>query len=242
MIIGIEWKEECGLRTTLRDRRRAGGTRHSVAPLAGFVSKEHAIPRWPTAHGPDSQVISVRTTLQRYDKNLADARHALDSASKSRSEALGRSAGRPAAPQVMSAVFICPPGPTGHAHTPGVPAYVHRHPALRSPEHWAGHATGADIVGSRTVPNPLHHRRRQAVGGLLRIPLRAAACPHPSIVGRLSPHSLRRTTATLPVEEGDALHHLKDSTGHADPRTTRRYDRARGKQEKSSAYVARVLV
>lgn len=62
------------------------------------------------------------------------------------------------------------------------------------------------------------------------------------IPGRVSPHSLRHTHATLALDAGIALRDLQDSLGHADPRTTRRYDRARGKLERSSAHtVAQVL-
>ncbi|WP_407681242.1 tyrosine-type recombinase/integrase [Pseudarthrobacter equi] len=47
------------------------------------------------------------------------------------------------------------------------------------------------------------------------------------IKGRISPHSLRHTFVTLALDAGTALHDLQDSMGHADPRTTRRYDRSR---------------
>ena len=62
------------------------------------------------------------------------------------------------------------------------------------------------------------------------------------IEGAVSPHSLRHTHATLALQAGHTLADLQDSLGHADPRTTRRYDRARGRLERSSAYaVASVL-
>ncbi|MGT2463364.1 tyrosine-type recombinase/integrase [Sinomonas atrocyanea] len=48
------------------------------------------------------------------------------------------------------------------------------------------------------------------------------------IEGTISPHSLRHTFATLALESGHPLADLQDSMGHADPRTTRRYDRSRG--------------
>lgn len=65
---------------------------------------------------------------------------------------------------------------------------------------------------------------------------------HAGIEGSVSPHSLRHTHATLALEDGVTLADLQDSLGHADPRTTRRYDRARGRLERSSAYtVARRL-
>jgi site-specific recombinase XerD len=56
------------------------------------------------------------------------------------------------------------------------------------------------------------------------------------IDGHVSPHSLRHTHATLALDAGVQLADLQDSMGHADPRTTRRYDRARGRLERSSAY------
>lgn len=62
------------------------------------------------------------------------------------------------------------------------------------------------------------------------------------IEGKISPHSLRHTFATLALDQGAALHDLQDSMGHADPRTTRRYDRARHNLAKAAGYdVARAL-
>lgn len=62
------------------------------------------------------------------------------------------------------------------------------------------------------------------------------------IEGRISPHSLRHTFATIALDTGTSLHALQDSLGHADPRTTRRYDRARNNLTKSASYdVARAL-
>lgn len=45
--------------------------------------------------------------------------------------------------------------------------------------------------------------------------------------GRLSPHSLRHAFATAADEAGVPLEHVQDAMGHADPRTTRRYNRRR---------------
>lgn len=62
------------------------------------------------------------------------------------------------------------------------------------------------------------------------------------IDGRVSPHSLRHTFATIALASGTTLHDLQDSMGHVDPRTTRRYDRARHSLEKAAGYdVARAL-
>lgn len=56
------------------------------------------------------------------------------------------------------------------------------------------------------------------------------------IATKISPHVLRHTHATLALELGVPLHHLQDSLGHADPRTTRRYDHTRHRLEHSSAH------
>lgn len=59
----------------------------------------------------------------------------------------------------------------------------------------------------------------------------------------LSAHSLRHTNITAALEAGAALTAVQDSAGHADPRTTRRYDHARQKLDNSPAYaVAHALV
>jgi integrase/recombinase XerD len=62
------------------------------------------------------------------------------------------------------------------------------------------------------------------------------------IEGKITPHSLRHTFATIALDAGTALHDLQDSMGHGDPRTTRRYDRARHTLAKAAGYdVARKL-
>lgn len=62
------------------------------------------------------------------------------------------------------------------------------------------------------------------------------------IAGKISPHSMRHSHATIALDAGVSLRDLQDSLGHADPRTTRRYDRARGRLERSSAHtVAQIL-
>jgi integrase/recombinase XerD len=53
---------------------------------------------------------------------------------------------------------------------------------------------------------------------------------------QISPHSLRHSYATAMLDQGVPLHHVQDAMGHADPRTTRRYDRARGALRNSPAY------
>lgn len=44
---------------------------------------------------------------------------------------------------------------------------------------------------------------------------------------RSAPHALRHTFVTLSLNEGVSLRNVQDAARHADPRTTRRYDRDR---------------
>ncbi len=53
----------------------------------------------------------------------------------------------------------------------------------------------------------------------------------------LSPHSLRHTFATDSLDAGVSLRDLQDAMGHADPRTTRRYDRARDALDRHPAHI-----
>jgi len=47
------------------------------------------------------------------------------------------------------------------------------------------------------------------------------------LAGHLGPHAMRYSFATLYLDAGGSLRELQNALGHADPRTTRRYDRAR---------------
>ncbi|MBU2665552.1 tyrosine-type recombinase/integrase [Actinoplanes bogorensis] len=53
---------------------------------------------------------------------------------------------------------------------------------------------------------------------------------------QLSPHSLRHAFATAARAEGVPLEDVQDAMGHADPRTTRRYDRDRHNLDRDPAY------
>ena len=56
------------------------------------------------------------------------------------------------------------------------------------------------------------------------------------ITKRISPHSLRHTAVTLALDAGVPLRDVQDMAGHADPRTTRRYDRARKSLDRHATY------
>lgn len=56
------------------------------------------------------------------------------------------------------------------------------------------------------------------------------------ITKTVSPHSLRHTFVTLSLEAGVPLHDVQDAAGHADPRTTQRYNRSRHRLEHHATY------
>jgi integrase/recombinase XerD len=74
---------------------------------------------------------------------------------------------------------------------------------------------------------------RHAVFRLIR---RLAERAGIAAASRLSPHSLRHAFATSAREEGVPLEDVQDAMGHADPRTTRRYDRDRHSLDRDPSY------
>jgi site-specific recombinase XerD len=63
--------------------------------------------------------------------------------------------------------------------------------------------------------------RHDAARIVARLARRAGLTKH------ITPHSLRHTMVTLALDAGVSLRDVQDAARHADPRTTRRYDRAR---------------
>ncbi|MFF5296212.1 tyrosine-type recombinase/integrase [Paractinoplanes globisporus] len=74
---------------------------------------------------------------------------------------------------------------------------------------------------------------RHGVFRLIRRLAREAGIPS---ADQLSPHSLRHAFATTARDEGVPLEDVQDAMGHADPRTTRRYDRDRHNLDRDPAY------
>jgi integrase/recombinase XerD len=52
----------------------------------------------------------------------------------------------------------------------------------------------------------------------------------------MSPHVLRHSYATLARDAGVPLEDVQDGLGHADPRTTRRYDHGGARLDRSPGY------
>jgi site-specific recombinase XerD len=76
-------------------------------------------------------------------------------------------------------------------------------------------------------------------GAIWRLLRRLASDAGPEladVAGRLSPHSLRHTAITAALDAGVSLRDVQDYARHADPRTTRRYDRARHSLDRHATY------
>jgi integrase/recombinase XerD len=62
-------------------------------------------------------------------------------------------------------------------------------------------------------------------------------CKAATLPAGVTPHSLRHSYATEALRLGAALQDVQDALGHADPRTTRRYDRSRHHLDRSPNYL-----
>jgi site-specific recombinase XerD len=92
----------------------------------------------------------------------------------------------------------------------------------------SGRATGPLLV-TRTGAAMDRH----AIWRLLR---RLAATAVPDKAASIHPHDLRHAFVTLALDTGASLRDVQDAAGHADPRTTRRYDRARHNLDRHPTY------
>lgn len=72
---------------------------------------------------------------------------------------------------------------------------------------------------------------RHAAWKVVRRLARLAGIEHP-----VSPHTLRHSFVTAALDAGASLRDVQDAAGHADPRTTRRYDRGRHNLDRHPTY------
>jgi site-specific recombinase XerD len=78
--------------------------------------------------------------------------------------------------------------------------------------------------------------RHDAARIVARLARRAGLTKH------ITPHSLRHTMVTLALDAGVSLRDVQDAARHADPRTTRRYDRARHALDRHATYALAVFI
>jgi site-specific recombinase XerD len=100
-------------------------------------------------------------------------------------------------------------------------------------------ADALDALLAGRTDGPLFRTRtgkrldQPATWRLVRRLARTANLPN---ADRLHPHSLRHAFVTLALDAGCSLRDVQDAAGHADPRTTRRYDRARHNLDRHPTY------
>ena len=76
--------------------------------------------------------------------------------------------------------------------------------------------------------------------GAARIVRRAAA--RARITNPVGPHTLRHAFITAALDAGVPLLDVQEAASHADPRTTIRYDRARGSLDRHATYIVAAYV
>ncbi|NES27685.1 tyrosine-type recombinase/integrase [Micromonospora terminaliae] len=116
------------------------------------------------------------------------------------------------------------------ALTPGTAYAIDAYLAARAA---AEGVSVAELSGPLLVTATGGRLDRHAVFRLVRRLAQAAGIP---AWAKLSPHSLRHAFATTARAEGVPLEDVQDAMGHADPRTTRRYDRDRHNLDRDPAY------
>jgi site-specific recombinase XerD len=120
--------------------------------------------------------------------------------------------------------------PRRRALTPGTAAALDAYLTQRAA---AAGVPVEQLTGALLVTATGNRLDRHAVFRLVRRLARQAGIP---AWAKLSPHSLRHAFATTARAEGVPLEDVQDAMGHADPRTTRRYDRDRHNLDRDPAY------
>jgi site-specific recombinase XerD len=96
-----------------------------------------------------------------------------------------------------------------------------------------GDRSEGPIFATRTGRRMDRHAAWKVIGRLAR---------KAGILKPISPHSLRHTHVTLALDAGVPLHVVQDSAGHADPRTTQRYNRSRQSLDGHATYALAAYV
>ena len=111
-----------------------------------------------------------------------------------------------------------------------------------------GHKAAVVALAPRTVQAIALARDDRRAGPLLRnrharrmtpynvAYLVAVLCREISVQRRITPHSLRHSAITIALDAGIGLRDVQDFARHEDPKTTRRYDRARSQLNRHATY------
>jgi site-specific recombinase XerD len=101
-------------------------------------------------------------------------------------------------------------------------------------------AEAVDAYVGERVTGPLFvtvTRKRWQRSEVWRTLRRLARVAVPGKATTIHPHDLRHAFVTLSLDAGASLRDVQDAAGHADPRTTRRYDRARHNLDRHPTYL-----
>ncbi|RTL61767.1 MAG: integrase [Pseudonocardiaceae bacterium] len=102
-------------------------------------------------------------------------------------------------------------------------------PTARALDAYLDGRAGGPIFATRTG-------RRMDGPAAWRLIRRLARTAGLDSAGRIGPHSLRHAFVTTALDAKVELRDVQDAAGHADPRTTRRYDRARHNLDRHATY------
>ena len=78
---------------------------------------------------------------------------------------------------------------------------------------------------------------RHGAGRIVRRVARRAGIAKP-----IGPHTLRHAFITAALDAGVPLRDVQEAASHADPRTTMRYDRARGRLDRHATYIVAAYI
>src|SRR6266516_1163540 len=98
-------------------------------------------------------------------------------------------------------------------------------------------ATGEHSSGPIFVTHAGRRLDRHGAGRIVRRIARQAG-----ISKKVSPHTLRHAFITAALDAGVPLRDVQEAASHADPRTTMRYDRARGSLDRHATYIVAAYV
>lgn len=104
-------------------------------------------------------------------------------------------------------------------------------PVIRALDAYVGERTSGPMFVAR---DGVHRYARSTAYMQLRRLARKAEVPAAELI---RPHSLRHSFATEALSLAAPLQDVQDALGHADPRTTRRYDRSRNNLDRSPTYL-----
>ena len=84
---------------------------------------------------------------------------------------------------------------------------------------------------------------RTAGGWTGTAPGGSSARPPVALIAKaVTPHTLRHAFITAPPDAGVPLRDVQEAASHADPRTTMRYDRARGSLDRHATYIVAAYI